>query len=285
MIQAGIYHRLTVSRISNHGLYLADDEGAEVLLPNRYVSLANKVGDVFDVFVYHDSEDRLVATTERPHAAIGEVACLRAVGRNDHGAFLDWGLSAKDLFVPHRKQTLPMELGRSYVVYLYRDEVTGRAVATARLNEVLSNVEIALQPRQEVEILVAAESSVGFRVVVNNRHWGVIYRNQLFRPVAVGDRMKAYVRRITEDNRIDVSLQQEGFDEVKKAASTLLELICKANGTLAVGDESKPEAVSAAVGMSKKVFKRALGNLLKQGFVTAEPERITLTERGKNSKQ
>jgi len=277
MIQAGIYHRLTVSRISNHGLYLTDPEGAEVLLPNRYVSLANKIGDLLEVFVYHDSEDRLVATTERPHATVGEVACLRAVGRNDHGAFLDWGLSAKDIFVPHRKQTIPMEPGRSYVVYLYRDEVTGRAVATARLNEVLSNVDIALQPRQEVEILVAAESSVGFRVVVENRYWGALYRNQLFRPVTVGERMKAYVRKITEDNRIDVSLQQEGFDEVKRAASTLLNLIREAGGTLAVGDESRPERVAAVVGMSKKVFKRALGNLLKQGIVTAKPEQITLT--------
>ena len=269
-----------VSRISNHGLYLADDEGAEVLLPNRYVSLSNQVGDALEVFVYHDSEDRLVATTERPYATVGEVACLRAVGRNDHGAFLDLGLSAKDLFVPHRKQNLPMELGRNYAVLLYRDEVTGRAVATARLNEVLSNAEIALKPRQEVDILVVSESPIGFRVVVENRYWGMIYRNQLFRPMAVGERMKAYVRKITEDHRIDLSLQQEGFDEVKRAAQTLLQLIHAAGGTLAAGDASTPETVAALAGMSKKVFKRALGNLLKQGLITAEPERIVVTEKG-----
>lgn len=278
MLQAGAYQRLTVSRISNHGLYLADGEGNEVLLPNRYVSLSDREGDEKEVFVYHDSEDRLVATTERPLAVVGETAYLQAVDTNAHGAFLDWGLTAKDLFVPHRKQTVPMEPGRRYVVYVYRDERTGRAVATARLQGYISNENLALEPGREVEILVASELPIGFRVVVDNRHWGMLYKNQLYRPVSVGDRMTAYVRKVTDDNRLDVSLQQSGFDEVVKSAGKLIELIRNAGGKLPVGDDSPPEKIAEVVGMSKKVFKRSVGNLLKQGLIVAEPESVRLAD-------
>ena len=213
MLTAGHYHTLTVRRISDHGLYLGNEEGDEVLLPNRFVSLSDRIGDRKEVFVYHDSEDRLVATTERPLATVGQAAFLEAVDKTVHGAFFDWGIPAKHLFLPNRNQQGRIEIGKKYVVYVYSDNITGRAVATTYLKSFVDNAEPSVAPRDETDILVALESPIGFRVVVNDRHWGMIYRNQIFRPVHVGDRMKAYVTRITEDNRIDLSLQKQGYDD------------------------------------------------------------------------
>ena len=267
MLKAGRTQTLTVNRISDYGLYLIDDEQNEVLLPNRYVSLANKVGDTLEVFVYHDSEDRLVATTETPKLREGEAGFLRVVDKNLHGAFLDWGLAGKDLFLPNRNQQGGVLAGRNCLVYLYVDSVTGRCVATMKFKSYVNNDVITVKPREEVSLLVASESPIGYRVIVNNRHWGMIYRNQIFRPVAVGDRLKGYVRRITEDNRIDVSLQQEGYAQVKDSAEVLLQLVIGNGGHLPLNDDSSPEEVKRLTEMSKKVFKRSLGVLMKRGAV------------------
>ncbi len=272
MITAGSYHTLTVSRISPHGLYLADEEGAEVLLPNRFVSLENKVGDQMRVFVYHDSEERPVATTLKPLAAVGQVAYLEVVDKTIHGAFLHWGEIPKDLFVPNRNQQGPMEAHAHYVVYLYSDNVTGRVVGTTKLKSFIDNESLTVREGDKVDILVASNLEIGFRCVVNDRHWGMIYHNQIFRPVAVGDRMEAYVRKITPDNRIDLNLQAEGYDEVLKQTDRLMELLEQAGGELPLGDRTAPEEVAARTGMSKKVFKRALGHLLRQGLVEFTPE-------------
>lgn len=232
MLKAGRTQTLTVNRISDYGLYLIDDEQNEVLLPNRYVSLANKVGDTLEVFVYHDSEDRLVATTETPKLREGEAGFLRVVDKNLHGAFLDWGLAGKDLFLPNRNQQGGVLAGRNCLVYMYVDSVTGRCVATMKFKSYVNNDVITVKPREEVSLLVASESPIGYRVIVNNRHWGMIYRNQLFRRIDVGDRLKGYVTRITEDNRIDVSLQQQGVAEVRHSAETLLSMIHENGGSL-----------------------------------------------------
>lgn len=276
MLNAGSYHSLKVSRISNHGLYLVDNEGEEVLLPNRYVSLEDKVDDVLDVFVYHDSENRLIATTERPYVTAGEAAYLRVVDKNVHGAFLDWGITAKDLFIPNSNQLFKLEPNRSYVVFAYLDNVSGRIVATTKLNGYISNNEITVKPKDEADILIAQKLPMGYRVIINNLHWGVLYDNQLFRKVSIGDKMKAYIRKITEDNRIDVSLQQEGFDEVKNSADTLYSLIERNGGTLAINDDSSPEEVRSITQMSKKVFKRSLGYLLSRSKVKIEDGVIKL---------
>ena len=254
MLTAGHYHTLTVRRISDHGLYLGNEEGDEVLLPNRFVSLSDRIGDRKEVFVYHDSEDRLVATTERPLATVGQAAFLEAVDKTVHGAFLDWGIPAKHLFLPNRNQQGRIEIGKKYVVYVYSDNITGRAVATTYLKSFVDNAEPSVAPRDETDILVALESPIGFRVVVNDRHWGII----------------------TEDNRIDLSLQKQGYDEVKESAERLLELLRKAGGTLPLGDDSAPDAIHKHTGMSKKTFKRSAGRLFKQGIVILEKERITL---------
>ena len=276
MLRAGRMHTLTVGRISDYGLYLENEEHDEVLLPNRYVSLTDKVGDTKEVFVYHDSEDRLVATTETPLLKAGEAGYLRVVDKTVHGAFLDWGLAGKDLFLPNRNQQGGILAGHSYIVYLYEDSVTGRCVATNKLKTFIDNDEITVRPRQEVDVLVASESPIGYRVIVNNRHWGMIYRNQIFRPVTVGDRLRGYVRRITEDNRIDISLQQTGLAQVKDSAQTLLELLRENGGRLPLNDASDPAEVQRLTAMSKKVFKRSVGMLLKQGAVRMDEQGIEI---------
>ena len=278
MLRAGRIQKLTVSRISDYGLYLADEEQNEVLLPNRYISLTDKPGDEKEVFLYHDSEDRLVATTETPLLRVGEAGYLRVVDKTAHGAFLDWGLYGKDLFLPNRTQQGGIIAGRSYIVYLYEDSVTGRCVATCKLKSFINNDSITVAPRQEVDLLVASESPIGYRVIINNRHWGMLYRNQLFRPIAVGDRTKGYVRKLTEDNRIDVSLQQEGFAQVKDSAEVLLQLVRDNGGFLPLNDDSAPEEVNRLTQTSKKVFKRSLGMLLKRGAVTVDEQGIKINE-------
>ncbi len=275
-MKVGQIQTLKVARISDYGLYLADDEGQEVLLPNRFVSLTNAIGDEIEVFVYHDSEDRLVATTDRPLITEGQVASLKVVDKNIHGAFLDWGITGKDLFLPNRNQQGGVVAGRSYVVWLYVDNITGRCVATMKLKPFVDNDIITVKPRQKVDILIASESPIGYRAIINSRHWGMIYKNQTFRPIRIGDRMEGWVRRITDDNRIDLTLQQVGYDGVATSAEDLLSLIKEHGGVLPVGDDSSPEQIHSLTQMSKKVFKRAVGILLKRGEITAEGTQIKL---------
>ncbi len=278
MIEAGSYHTLTVNRKSEYGLYLADAEGEEVLLPNRYVTGQEKEGDPLEVFVYHDSEDRPVATTEKPYAVAGQAAFLEVVDKTIHGAFLDWGLP-KDLFLPASNQLGRVDAGKKYVVFLYRDGVTGRMTCTTKLNRHVKNTDLSVRPGDEVEVLVAQKNDLGFRVIVNHRHWGMIYANQLFRPVEIGDRIGAFVARITEDDRIDISLQRQGFDEVRDSAERLLQRLKENGGVLPVGDDSAPEEIGRLLGVSKKVFKRSAGHLMKKGLVEVTGDRINLINR------
>ena len=267
-MRTGEIQRLTVARISDFGLYLKDDEGAEVLLPNRFTRLDMKEGDEVEVFVYHDSEDRLVASTEKPLIKVGEVAALKVVDKSIHGAFLDWGLSGKHLFLPNRNQQGGVIAGQLTVVYMYVDERTGRCVATNKIKPFIYNDDpLTVKVGDEVDVLVAFETPIGYRVVINNRHWAMIYKNQLFRPIRVGDRCRGWVRKITEDMRIDVSLQQQGLAEVETSVVKLEKMLKEHGGVLSVNDHSDPQAVARLTGMSKKVFKRALGMLLKQGKI------------------
>ena len=267
-MKTGQIQTLEVSRISDFGLYLKDEEGVEVLLPNRFTRLDMKEGDTVEVFVYHDSEDRLVASTEKPLIKVGEVAALKVVDKSIHGAFLDWGLSGKHLFLPNRNQQGSVIAGQKTVVYMYVDDRTGRCVATNKIKPFIYNDDpLTVKVGDEVSVLVAFETPIGYRVVINNRHWGMIYKNQLFRPVAVGERCRGWVRKITEDMRIDVSLQQQGLAEVETSVVKLEQMLKEHGGVLGVNDKSEPQDVARLTGMSKKVFKRALGMLLKQGKV------------------
>lgn len=276
MLTAGEYQSLRISRIADPGIYLTDEEGGEVLLPNRYVSLSDHVGDLVEVFVYHDSENRLIATREKPFATVGEAAVLEAVDRNAHGIFLAWGITAKDLFMPNRNVPFEVQMGSRYLVYLYRDALTGRVVATTKLNKYVSNAEITVRQHDEVDILVARRMEMGYRVVVNNRHWGMIYNDQIFSPVKVGDKLTGYVHRISDEGRIDIMLQQEGREQRDSASAKLLGLLEKNRGTLALGDKSSPEEIAALTGLSKKSFKRAVGALYKERKIILTDTTITL---------
>lgn len=267
-METGKIQTLKVARISDYGLYLADDEGTEVLLPNRFTRLDMKEGDEVKVFVYHDSEDRLVASTETPLIKVGEVAALKVVDKSIHGAFLDWGLSGKHLFLPNRNQQGAVVAGQKSVVYMYVDDRTGRCVATNKIKPFIYNEDpLTVSVGDEVDVLVAFETPIGYRVVIDNRHWGMIYKNQLFRPIHIGDRCRGWIRKITEDMRIDVSLQQQGLAEVENSVVKLEALLKEHGGVLSVNDHSDPAEVAHVTGMSKKVFKRCLGMLLKQGKV------------------
>ena len=276
-MRIGEIQTLRVARVSEFGLYLADEEGNEVLLPNRYVSLTQKVDDEVEVFVYHDSEDRIVATTETPKITVGKCAYLKVVDKNIHGAFLDWGITGKDLFLPNRNQQGGVLVGSYKAVYLYVDNITKRCVATSKLKTYVNNDDIVtLSPRQKVEALIVSESEIGYRAIVENRHWGMIYKNQIFREVKLGDRVEAYVSRVTEDNRVDLSLQQKGFAQVKDSAEVLYDAIVAAGGSLRITDNSSPEEIRDALNMSKKLFKRSLGVLMSHSRVECGDNEIKI---------
>ena len=278
-MRIGEIQTLRVARVSEFGLYLADEEGNEVLLPNRYVSLTQKVDDEVEVFVYHDSEDRIVATTETPKITTGKVAWLKVVDKNIHGAFLDWGITGKDLFLPNRNQQGGVLVGSYKPVYMYVDNITERCVATTKLKSYVNNEGVVtLSPRQKVEALIVSESEIGYRAIVESRHWGMIYKNQIFREVKLGEKVEAYVSRITEDNRVDLSLQQKGFAQVKDSAEVLYDAIVAAGGTLALTDNSSPEEIRDVLNMSKKLFKRSLGVLMSHNRVEVGENGIKVKE-------
>lgn len=264
MINPGVINTLTIVRETDNGLYLEDEERNEVLLPNRYIPENYTISDNIDVFVYFDSEDRIVATTDRPKIMVGQIEALEVVGMAGFGAFLDWGLP-KDLLVPKSNQQVEMVYGGRYPVMAYVDNVSGRIVATSKLHRFVSNENITVHPKQEVEILLAQRRDRGFRVIIDSKHWGMLYDNQIYTPMRIGDRAKAWVYKIAEDGRIDVSLQQQGLDQVIVATDALMELVRSYGGVLPFGDRSTPDEIQAATGMSKKVFKRAAGYLMRQG--------------------
>ena len=275
MLTAGKIQTLHLTRFSDNGAYLMDEEMNEVLLPNRYVTEQMEEGDSIEVFIYHDSEDRLVASTEYPFAVVGDIAALEVVGTTPYGAFLDWGLP-KDLFLPRANQLHKVASGDVCIVALYTDNVTGRIVATEKLNKFVSNDEITVVPGEEVKIIVARRNDNGYRVVVNGRHWGMIYFNQIFKEIEIGDTLTGFIQKITEDKRIDISLQRPGYDGVKESAGKLISLMERQGGVLALCDNSSPEEISEHTQMSKKVFKRAVGYLLKTGSIEQQDGYIAL---------
>ncbi len=283
MLTAGSKYKLHLSRFTENGAYLMDENMEEVLLPKRYVTPNMEEGDSVEVFIYHDSEDRPVATTETPKIMAGGVASLEAVDITPYGAFLDWGLP-KDLFLPKANQQERVEKGYWYVVTAYVDRITGRLVASTKLGHVVNNDEIIVKTGEKVDIIVAQRNELGFRVVINQRNWGMIYHNQIFKPVYIGDTMEAYVVRITEDKRIDLTLQPAGFDGIKNSARQLIELMVAQGSTLPVCDASTPEEIQKYTQMSKKTFKRAVGYLLKSGAVKQQDGYLSLLEGYRNLK-
>lgn len=272
MIEIGKDNRLKVAREVDFGVYLADDEGNEVLMPARYVSEGVRVGDTVDVFVYTDSEDRPVATTEVPYAKVGEFAFLQVTAVNRIGAFLDWGLP-KDLLVPFSEQNAKMMQGGVYPVYVYLDHESRRVVASARLEKHLGNVYPDYKPGQEVESLVIQHTPIGYKVIVDNLHWGMLYHNEIFTPLEIEQTVRAYVKNIRPDGKIDLTLSSSTGRRVHNLADRIIERVRTAGGSMPMSDKSSPEEIKAEFQCSKKDFKKALGALYKD-------RRITITDTG-----
>ncbi len=265
----GKYNTLIIRRVTPNGLYLSDDassESAQVLLPKKYQPEEFQEGDSIKVFVYTDSEDRKVATTETPKLEVGEIASLKVVDITKFGAFMDWGLQ-KDLFVPFCNQLTRMQKGVSYPVSAYADEVSGRIVGTSKISHMISNSTISVAEQEQVTIIIARRLERGYRVIINSKHWGMLYDNQIYTPISLGETYSAWVTKITDDNRIDVALQQQGYSGTLVAVDALKKLFDENNGFISIGDKSPSEIIQAQTGLSKKTFKRALGVLFKEGFV------------------
>ncbi len=277
MINIGQVYELEVVKIVDFGVYLDAENLGEVLLPGKNAPEDVSVGDTVEVFLYLDSEGRPVATNKEPVAVVGEFAYLKVVSSSSVGAFLDWGLD-KDVLVPFAEQHRPMELGRYYLVYLYIG-LDGRIVASSKIDKFLDDERPHdFKPQQAVDIIIANSTELGYKAIVNHSHWGVLYKNEVHQRLSFGQSMKAYIKHIRPDGKIDLSLQG-GQETRDKYSQTILNYLEKQNGFAAVHDKSDPELISDLFGMSKGAFKKAIGGLYKQRIISIEKDGIRLLEK------
>ena len=276
MIRIGDYNTLEIIRESEQGIYLSDAEDNQVLLPNRYVPETFKIWEQLEVFVYLDNEERLVAVTDEPYIVRDDFALLRCNQVTDHGAFLDWGL-VKELFCPFQEQAFKMKAGGWYLVHCYLDEVTNRLVASSKTNRFLDNKELTVQQFDEVDLIVSHPSDLGMNVIVNNEHLGLIFTEDIFKDVSIGDRLKGFVKKVREDNKLDIVLGKIGYRKIEPNADLVMEYLGDTNnGFLALNDKSNPEDIKNILQMSKKTFKKAIGTLYKQKLITIKEDGIYL---------
>lgn len=275
MTEVGKYNTLKVIREVDFGVYLED--GAEgVLLPKRFVPASTKTGDEVTVFLYHDGEDRLIATTQKPKGILGDIVKLRVVSVTPQGAFLDNGLM-KDLFVPLSKQQHKMIPNGEYLVKIYLDEQTGRLAATEKIESYLSNEPLTVKELEIVDLLVYRRTDIGYVVIINNKHTGVLHHNEIYRNITAGDRFAGFIKKIyPADNKIDVAAGKPGYQRVEDEAEKILRLLKENDGYLPYYDKSDPEEIYSFFGMSKKTFKMTTGNLYKQRKISFEKTGIKL---------
>lgn len=275
-MKIGEINTLEIQKETAIGLFLSDDLGMEVLLPKRYVPKTFQVGDKLDVFIYRDSEDRLISTTETPKAQLNELGWMTVKSVTEAGAFLDWGLS-KDLFVPLKEQIIKLKEGETHLVFVYLDDLTQRLAASPRLERFLKDLPEGLEKGTAVKATIWKEHHpLGFQVIVNNKYLGMIYSNQLFQDVKIGETLNAYVNAIRDDGRIDVLLQKPGFESIDDASKALIDILEKNDGFLALTDKSSPEDIYATLSMSKKSFKKAVGSLYKSRIIALQESGIKL---------
>ena len=277
MIKVGEYNLLKVIRMVDFGVYL-DDGNEGILLPKRFVPEGIKIDDELNVFLYHDGEDRLIATTQKPLGILGDIVKLRAVTVTPQGAFLDLGLM-KDIFVPKSKQLMGMRSGGDYLVQIYIDEQTGRIAATEKLESFLSNENLAVKELEIVDLIVYRRTDIGYVCIINNRHTGVLHFNEIYRNIQVGDKFKGFIKKIsTTENKIDLAAGKPGYTRVEDETEKVLRLLSENNGYLPYNDKSSPEDIYDYFGMSKKTFKMTTGNLYKQRKISFEKTGIKLVE-------
>lgn len=275
MIELGKINKLEVLRETSVGVFLGDDDD-EVLLPIRYVLPELEVGDEIEVFVYNDSEDRMVAVTDKPKIEVDEFGVLEVKDVNKFGVFMDWGM-IKDLMVPFREQDDDMEVGERFLVYCYLDNRTDRLVGTCKLGKFLNNVHIGLEELEAVELIIWKRTDLGYKVIINEEYEGLIFHSEIHQKIEIGERLVGYVKEIREDKKIDITLQKQGYKNViDDNANTVLEEIKKNDGFLALHDKSHPDEIKFQLKMSKKNFKKAIGTLYKQKLIVIEDSGLRL---------
>ena len=279
MLKLGQYNTLTVTKEVDFGLYLDGGNEGDILLPKKYVPAGTKVGDQLRVFIYLDQEERTIATTEEPFAQVGEFAYLECTWVNQYGAFLNWGLT-KDLFCPFREQKKRMEIGKKYIVYIHVDKQTYRIVASAKVEHFLQTITpiVPIAPIAPINLLVWQKTDLGFKVIVDNQYAGLIYENEIFQPIHTGDRLNGYIKTIRPDGKLDITLQPTGRKQTKDFAQTLLEWLQQHDGHCPLGDKSDADDIKELFHVSKKTFKRAVGNLYKRQLVIPDDDSLTLVQ-------
>jgi hypothetical protein len=275
MIHIGDYNTLEILREAEQGLYIADNEGNEVLLPNRYVPESFKIWEKLEVFVYLDNDERPVAVTDKPYIKVNEFALLRCNQVTQHGAFLDWGI-LKELFCPFKEQAFKMKAGGWYLVYCYLDDETGRLVASSKTNRFLDNKNLTVAQFEEVDLIVSHPSEIGMNVIVNKIHSGLIFKDDIFQDISIGDRLKGYVKKVRPDNKLDIVLGKVGYRNIEPNAETIIHELEDNDGYLNLTDKSNPEAIKETLQMSKKNFKKAIGTLYKQRLIEIKEDGIYL---------
>lgn len=278
MLKIGEHNELKALRETSVGFYLGDEEGNDVLLPNKYVPETFAVDDMLEVYLYKDSEDRIIATTLAPRIQLNSFASLKAVAVDRVGAFFDMGLE-KDLLVPFKEQNGRITVGEWYIVYLYLDEETDRLVGSTKWSAFCEKEDVELDKHQKVRLIIGEKTDLGRNVLIDMKYKGLIYENEIFKEIHSGDRVIGYVKEVRSDNKIDVSLQEEGHGNVTAGAQELLDYLEEHNGFMKLTDKSSPEQIKSTVQMSKKTFKRALGALYKQRLVTLSPEGVKLVKK------
>lgn len=277
-MELGKYNKLKVVKTVDFGLYLDGGDGKEILLPTRYVPLDAKIDNEIEVFVYNDNEGRPIATTDKPYGAVGEFQYMKVKDKSAAGAFLDWGIM-KDLLVPFREQKEDLIVGNYYLVYIYLDFITQRIVASTRLDKFLDNVPPEYEEQQEVDLIVANRTELGYKVIINNLHWGLVYKNQVFNELHTGERCKGYIKEVREDDKIDVTLFPTGYNKIESVIQQIIQKLDENQGFLPYNDKTNAELIYSLFSCSKKSFKQAIGFLYKERLIQIENKGISYIKK------
>ncbi len=278
MTKTGTFNQLKVISKFDDGVLLDGQELGELFMPRSYSSADYETGDTADVFIFYDSEGQLLATTKRPFALVGDFALLKVVSITPVGAFLDWGLK-KDLLVPFSEQKEKMAEGRSYIVYVYRDEKTNRIVASSKVGKFLDKEPISLQEGQRVELLICSQTELGYKAIINNSRWGVLYKNEIFQPLRKGQQIPGFIKKLREDGKIDLCLQKPGHEKVADMSDRIIDALKTAGGFISITDKSPAEVIYRMFSVSKKTYKKAIGGLYKKRAIDIESDGIRLIDK------
>ncbi len=275
MVEIGKLNNLIALKKVDFGVYFDGEELGEILLPEKYVPKDLNTGDVIEVFIYRDSENRPIATTEKPEAVVGEFAFLKVVSVTKYGAFFDWGLP-KNLMVPYREQKQIVEEGRSYIVYIYLDERSQRITGSTKLDQFLDLTPVEFNEGDEVDLFIYDKTNIGYKAIIEGTHSGILYDNEVFQKLEMGQHIKGYIRKIREDDKIDLRLQKSGYENVDDVMGKILAKLKDQDGFIPVNDKSPPEVISEIFGISKKTFKKSIGALYKKRLIVMDHEGIKL---------